>query len=102
MAAASTPAKRRDCLALLLGLPVTGTGRRELAKWGLYDPAAGLLPAGRDLALRALCEARAVPMSIRHAAAQELRQHGALVGEDLGALFGIDLVPEPIRHEGER
>lgn len=95
MAAASTPAKRRDCLALLLGLPVTGTGRRELEKWGLYDPAAGLLlPAGRSLALRALCEARAVPMSIRQAAAQELRQHGALAGEDLGALFGIDLVPE--------
>lgn len=95
MASANTPAKRRDCLALLLGLPVPNAGRRELAKWALHDPVAGLLlPAGRSLALRALCEARAVPHSIRHAAAQELRQHGALLGEDLGALFGIDLVEE--------
>lgn len=69
-----TPAKRRDCLALLCGLPVKIAGQKELVRcglaigepdikyskrgtWAKTEPVT-LTPAGKALALRALVEAR--------------------------------------------
>lgn len=71
-----TPIHRRDCLALLLGFPISRQNFRELkeaglaAEWGprkhARQPERSLTPAGKSLALGVLCDGAAEHLDDPH------------------------------------